>query len=449
MKAKDLKPTVSAALASLLVTLLLLLSTTAFAAQETEPNDKLGQANTVVSGDSMRGTFGYAGDLDFYRITVNSPGRLRCSVTTPPANIRASLTLNNRHADYTFVTATAVNPGDDVHLTYDITRPGTYFIRLHDPDNHVSTDPYTFTATFSPVVDAYEPNNDLGQATLAPATTLYGTIFDSTDVDYYKIYVTAGSTLRLSMVSPVKMRSALTLYNPDLNYLFVAAEAVNPGDPVSLEHKAADGGFYYIRVHDADGGAHLSAYTLSIAGGNPGYTPPWNPVTLEVEDNGSIPEGQRHGTRQGRFPGTIAPAGDKDWFRLETKQAGRLTFPWTPCRRRSSSALSLHDRSGHRHPQRTALEWRETSSPLTYDATARRASTISVGRHGQPADLRESYTFSANLPAVKDPYEPNNDYGDATPQRAQPGQRLSLQVAVMRWNGTGVISTPPRLSGSS
>jgi hypothetical protein len=86
MKAKDLKPTVSAALASLLVTLLLLLSTTAFAAQETEPNDKLGQANTVVSGDSMRGTFGYAGDLDFYRITSGPPSPSTTDTPTIPSS---------------------------------------------------------------------------------------------------------------------------------------------------------------------------------------------------------------------------------------------------------------------------------------------------------------------------------------------------------------------------
>jgi outer membrane lipoprotein-sorting protein len=308
MKAKDLKPTVSTALASLLITLLLLLSMTAFAGQETEPNDKLGQANALVSAEAMSGTFGYAGDVDFFKIAVTTPGRLRCSVTRPPANIRSSITLYNRHADYIYVSASAVNDGDDVHLTFDVTEPGTYFIRLQDRDNHVSADPYTFTATFSPVVDAYEPNNDLGLATLATSTTLYGTLFDRSDVDYYRIYAAAGVTLRIHVTSPAEMRTALTLYNPDLAYMYVSGQAVNPGDPLTLEHTVSVAGLYYIRVQDAQGLAHTSAYTLNVTGGNPGFVPPWSPVTVEVEDNGSI--GKANDVNVGAsLTGSIDPAG--------------------------------------------------------------------------------------------------------------------------------------------
>ena len=146
----------------ILLILLLCAAPEASAAVETEPNDKLGIANSIGAGEIVTGTFSPRGDQDWCAVTLDSPGRLECAVTSPPANIRAYITMYNRNADYVYVTSGAINEGDDVFLTYDVLEPGTYYIRLTDRDNDTSDESYTFTADFTPVVDNREPNNQLG-----------------------------------------------------------------------------------------------------------------------------------------------------------------------------------------------------------------------------------------------------------------------------------------------
>jgi hypothetical protein len=401
------------ALALVLLTFLTLIPAAALAGQEVEPNDNLGQANAVVLADPMRGTFGYAGDVDFYKIAVTTPGRLRCSITNPPSNIRAQIALYSRHADYLYVTASAVNDGDDVHVTYDVTEPGTYFIRLNDRDNHIAADPYTFTATFTPIVDAYEPNNELGQATLVTATTMSGTLFDRSDVDFYRIYAAAGATLRIHVDSPAEMRTALALYSPDLDYMYVTGQAVNPGDPVTVEHTVSVAGLYYIQLRDAQGLAHMTPYTLSVTGGNPGYVPAWTPVTVEVEDNGRI--GKANDIDVGNaISGTIAPAGDKDWFRLNASTVGQLTISLDAVPAELQLRFALHNSSGGH-----LLSGQPTNIggkfAISYDVTPPGVFYLRLDDTDSQRTSGGIYTFSTALVAVNDPYEPNDNYGDATP----------------------------------
>jgi hypothetical protein len=390
---------------------LLLWPIQALAGVETEPNDKLGQANSVVSAESMLGTFGFAGDVDWYKITLDSPGRLQCSVTRPPATIRASISLYNRHADNLYVYNAAVNDGDDVHLIYDVTEPGTYFIRLHDRDNHFSENSYTFTAVFTPVVDAHEPNNHMGQATSIQTTDVAGTIFDRSDVDFYRIYVESGATLRVQINSPAPMRTGVNLYSPDLTNLYVSAQAVNPGDPVTLEHPIVPAGLYYIRVHDILGQAHLTPYSMTVTGGVPGYIPEKTPVTSEAEDNGSL--GNANAIRlETAVSGTIAQPGDKDWYRFDVPGSGQLRINLNSVPSDLQLRFALHNGSGTHlvsgHPTKIG----ETFS-LSYDVSMPDTFFLRIEDIDNTRASSGTYAFSTQFTAVNDPYEPNDNYGDA------------------------------------
>jgi len=383
----------------------------ALAGQETEPNDKLGQANATVSGDPMSGAFGYAGDQDWYKITVATRGRLRCSVINPPANIRANITLYSRHADYLYVTKSAVNDGDNVYLSYDVMEPGTYFIRLHDRDNDASPDPYTFTAVFTPVVDAHEPNNRLGQATLVTATAMTGTIFDRSDEDWYKIYATTGATLRIQVTPPAEMRPSVVFYNPDLGYMYAAGQAVNPGDPVTVEHTVTATGLYYIQIRDALGLAHLTSYGMSVTGGTPGYLPTLTPVTAEAEDNGSI--GKANAAAVGSsVSGTITPAADRDWFRFDVARVGQLTIALDAVPADLQLRFALYDSSGGHLLSGQPTKIGEKFS-ITYDVTTPGPFYLRVEDVDGARASSGSYAFSTSFVEVTDPFELNDNYGDA------------------------------------
>ena len=258
------------------------------AAPEAEPNNLLGLANDIAPNSVTTAAISPAGDEDWFRIAVVTPGRLQLSMVSPPSNLRMSMAIWDRNADWANVYAEAINDGDDIFLAYDIVEPGAHFIRVRDRDGDTSASPYTLSATFTAVADVHEPNQRIGHAKLLTSTSASGAVFRAGDEDWYRIYVASGSTFSLTVASPAGMRASVALWDPDLAWMNVYADAVNKGDTIYLDHAVTRSGVYSIRVRDAGGGAHTSFYTLTAAGGVPGYIPPQTPVTAESEANDSL-----------------------------------------------------------------------------------------------------------------------------------------------------------------
>lgn len=257
-----------------------------------------------------------------------TPGRLECSVTSPPANVRAYIAIYNRHADYVYVTSAAVNDGDDVYQTYGVLEPGTYYIRLTDRDNDSSELPYTFEPDFTQVTDSREPNDDLGDASLISSASLTGIIFGRGEEDWFKIYADTDDTLNFTVDPPAEMRPYLTLYGPHTNYLYVSSQSVNPGDTVTLDYTATESGFYYLRLRDGQNLGHTETYTLSLSGGNPGFVPAISTSTVEQEDNDQL--GRSSAVElDASVSGAIDVADDEDWYRMEVSAVGQLTVALT------------------------------------------------------------------------------------------------------------------------
>ena len=383
----------------------------AFAAEETEPNGKLGIANAVTAGEANTGSFTPAGDNDWFKVALQTPGRLVCSITSPPENIRSYITLYNRHADYMYVTSYAVNDGDDVHFTYDVTEPGTYYIRVHDRDNDSSEETYTFTADFTPVVDTREPNNQLGAASLITGTSLTGIIFDRNNEDWFKIYADANDTLSFTVAPPAEMRPNITVYGPHANYLYVSKQSVNPGDTLILEHTVSESGFYYIRLTDAQNLAHTETYTLSVSGGNPGFVPSKTFITIEQENNDQFGIANFVAIDTS-VSGAIGDADDGDWYQLELPQAGQLTVALTSVPVNLELRFRLYNSSGGRLLSGQSTDPGELFS-LIYDVTTPDTYYLFVDDLDNAAYSAEDYTFSTSLVEVADPFEPNDNYGDA------------------------------------
>ena len=106
-----------------------------------------------------------AGDVDYFRIYIAQPGRLTVSATNPTGSLmRTYLRMYNLNADDPYVYNYANTGGDDVTLFYNIAEPGTYFLRVHDADNHGGVQ-YTVSAALETASDPYEPNYDPTHAT--------------------------------------------------------------------------------------------------------------------------------------------------------------------------------------------------------------------------------------------------------------------------------------------
>ncbi len=390
-----------------------LLTATVFAAVETEPNNKLGIANGITQGVPITADFALAGDQDWYAITLDSPGRLECSVTDLPANIRAYITVYNRHADYAYVYNGAINEGDDVFLTYDVLEPGTYYIKLNDRDNDSSDETYTFTADFTAVTDIHEPNNQLGQASLVAGTSITGIVFGRGDEDWYKIYADASDTLNLTIDPPNEMRPNITLYGPNANYLYVYKTAVNSGETIALSHTVTEAGFYYIRITDAEALGHTKTYSLSVSGGTPGFTPTIMPVTTEAEDNGKFGWANPVPLDASVISGLIGSANDEDWYRFDVSQVGQLTVELTSVPTNLAMRFRLYNSSGGQ-----IQSGQPTSAgglfSLIYDVTAPDIYYLLVDDLDNEAFSSTAYTFTVSLVEVADAFEPNDNYGDTT-----------------------------------
>lgn len=382
-----------------------------FAGTESEPNNLLGLSNSVNIGETFTGTIGTAGDVDFYKVSLSTPGRITCSVVNPPSNLRMKLHLYNRHADYMWQRNSAINDGDNVFLISDIIDPGIYFIKLEDIDRDASDQQYNFEIEFISVDDPNEPNNEIGEAVALDGNDVTGTIFDKNDKDFFSIYAKKDDVLDMTTTSPFSMTSYLELYNSNMDYMWVRDHAENPGDLLNLEHTVEQDGVYYIRIRDHQGKSMTDPYTLSVSGGSPGSQPQETSTTAETESNNELRTSNLIdlGTT---VSGTVSPADDSDWYKIEINQTGKLKIALDQVPGTIQPVIRLYNHSKSR------ILSGQSSDPgalvdLFYNITAPGIYFIELYDLDNDAVSTQSYNISTSLTVVDDIFEPNNDYGDA------------------------------------
>jgi len=395
----------------LAATAALLIQCAGSAIAETEPNNVLGDANPVAPNGSISAAIDPGNDADWFQITVPGPGRLTASIPAPPGNMRTDMAFWNRHAEYAWTGKSAINPGDALELSFDVTEAGTYFLRVLDKDGVASAGSYTLQTQFTEASDAHEPNGRIGLATLATASPMAGKIFPAGENDYFRIYITDGQPLHLELNTPAEMRGQISLYGRDLQYLWVSAAAANPGDTVYLDYTPNWTGMIHIRVQDADGHAHFSDYSLSLTGGTPGYEPPEPPVTAEAESNDTIGTSNRINPSS-TVTGEIAVSDDKDWFTFVPGQTGQATFTMDSLPANLKLEMRLYNDSGSHIMSARSGEPGETFS-MTFDISTLNRYYIRIHDIGN-STAESTYQFSGTLVPVNDPNEPNGNYGDRT-----------------------------------
>ncbi len=115
-----------------------------------EPNNEISDATEIQKGSEIKGFIFPAGDGDFYKIYIDSPGSLQASLEGVPKSTKASMRgrIDFYGKNYNFITRMdAQKPGDDVLLKVDIATAGWYYFGIGDLNGGSYDTEYTFKVT--------------------------------------------------------------------------------------------------------------------------------------------------------------------------------------------------------------------------------------------------------------------------------------------------------------
>jgi len=272
-----------------------------------EPNDALGDATEIPFNQTVIGDIYPAGDGDFYKFYLNSPGILQVKLEEVPSDMRTRIDLYGKNFNW-ITRKDATNAGDTVTLEIDISNPGWYYIGIGDLDGLAHSAEYAFKVLFEPVVDSKEPNNVLGDATeITFNQTVRGYIFPAGEWDDYKFLVNSSGILQVKLEEvPSDMRTRIDLYGKNFNWI-TRKDATNAGDTVTLEIDIDQPGWYYIGIGDLDGLAHSAEYAFKVL---------FEPVTDSKEPNNVLGDATEITFNQ-TVRGYIFPAGDGDFYKVD------------------------------------------------------------------------------------------------------------------------------------
>ncbi len=230
-----------------------------------EPNPNLYRATEVKSGQTANAYICPVNDEDYYKIYVNTSGILKLKLDAVPKDMKSEISIRDKAAGQ-IAYATASNPGDKVSLEKDLQGPGWFFIEVRNPEGKAHSDPYSLKIAFEAAPDQYEPNPNFFRATQATSgQSISAYICPVNDEDYYKFYVASQAIAKIKLESvPEDMKGELSIYDKTASQIAYST-ASNPGDKVNLEKDLKGPGWFFLKVRDVNGKAHIQPYTMTAA----------------------------------------------------------------------------------------------------------------------------------------------------------------------------------------
>ena len=264
-----------------------------------EPNDDLSHATPITLGVKITAyqwrmvkTAQVSGDEDWYKIQLNSPGKLSIQLvkwigtydwTTDYDRLYVynangqSIGFAGGYSFYDWM----MGGGTDsipVNISMNITHAGTYYLQFHS-GNGTSTTSYSLNTSFTPMNDPFEPNYDFTNAKPISFITTYQACewrtSDSTmnvagDEDYYYFNALNAGDYVLTLQNWIGIYDWGADYDRlwvyDANKAIVGADPydwmMGSGSPITIHLAAA--GKYYIRLHCGNTYS-IDGYTLKLA----------------------------------------------------------------------------------------------------------------------------------------------------------------------------------------
>ena len=351
---------------------------------ESEPNDAPATANPVESGAAIRGEISQPTDIDAFALTVEAGRTIRANLTRTAGD--GLLVLLIYGPDGSAVSAVLADPGTTTQLSapanatgrYDVVigSAGNFGVERPDADGvgdyllevdarSIDDEALTFPtetgteepstaetpttvetpATSGPVpttsagsgsgsaVTEREPNDGPTSANgITLGDTVGGTIADPTDVDWYRVEVPAGESVRLELARPAgdgSMIFGMVIPSGDP----LTAGRVLGGETVELTADSVGTGTYYVLVGSERENPGVGPYTLTVAGS---ALVPDTLEELEPNDSPQLATGLQLGQR---MSATISDPDDVDVYAL--RMEGGRTYNVTVVRGTEGGTLGL------------------------------------------------------------------------------------------------------------
>ena len=188
----------------------------------------------------------------------------------------------------------------------------------------------TLGATAGPRLAEIEPNQGLstGQRITTSPAVVNGQVSTSKDLDFLRIPMTPGATLKLRLVAPAETNLDLQLYNAAGALLASSARATGLSDALNWLHRGFDAVDVYARVHWVSGGIGpvAGAYGLELAH----VAGPATVSLTEVEPNDRHASAMALTAQRQRVQAAMGPARDPDIYKLTVPAGATLVLRLRP-----------------------------------------------------------------------------------------------------------------------
>jgi hypothetical protein len=290
--------------------------------QEEEPNDQRESANDLQIGQSVEGYFERNGDEDYYRVTIDQPGKIlvRIDLSAVPG-VDERLTLRDEKG-HNIWDINELREGEPESIFNIALAQGVYYVCVSGRKANNAEKYALSTKSIAPWQEGLEaePNNRRENATeLRLGQSAEGYFQVNGDDDYYKLIVTepGKSFIQIDLSAVPEVDSRFYILDKEGRELWRANDG-SKGKPESVAYFTVAEGQYYVRVK-GDQKSVAEQYTLSTR-----LLGPWQ-EDREAEPNNDAKQASEL-RLDSPLTGHINAEDDQDYYVLNVSAPGVETI---------------------------------------------------------------------------------------------------------------------------
>ncbi|MES2149042.1 MAG: DUF4214 domain-containing protein [Pseudomonadota bacterium] len=295
---------------------------------EAEANGSMATATPMALATPTSGIVIDSADQDFYKLVVPAAGVLALGVDVAGGSILDYFKFEVYNSGGSLQASYTTGADASYHLA--LAEAGTYYLRVAASTfygyDYASTNPYTVTASLAPgASSAYEieSNNTISTATpLALAASIEGQVLNHSDVDFYKMQVTAAGMVSVALDAPTDQTYSyykISLYDAS----GMPLGTMSAGGDQTLKTQVAVAGTYYVSIGAGDqfdvSAQARNPYGLQVSQ-QPGLVPGY-----ETESNNTIATANTLALSSA-IVGQLSAGSDHDFYKIAVPGQGLLNL---------------------------------------------------------------------------------------------------------------------------